>query len=154
MNDEALTIEDLLNKDADEIISNITIDNTKDKLKSIKGFLKGYFTTDHVLIKAKWSVLVDGEYLEITRVLPSTGRVFLKWKDREFSVTRDYLTGEEWSCPFIEGDEVVTKDNIIGVVQKIIKSSNKAVVKLENNEEKALPIGSLQKLVNESVAVG
>jgi hypothetical protein len=145
MND--LTLEDLVTKTADELIPVMTVDNNKEKIKSIKQLLKNYYKGgDLTELKAGNKILIDNQEILITKVLPSTNRVFLKFNEKEFSVSKEYLTNESPVFAFNVGDEVVLDNNEVGVVQKIVKSSLRVLVKLDSNAEIYFPSHKLQKL--------
>lgn len=149
MSDSNVTLNDFLTKTADELIPEITVDNKKGKLKEFKAKLQGSWLSEFEA-KVGCSIEIDSDKAKITKVLPSTGRVFLEYEGQEFSVTRDYLTGETTKMPFELGDEVLfLTTNEIGTVEHLVPSSRKVRVKFESNEEKLVPAGKLQKLEKE-----
>ena len=150
-----ITLDDLMNKTADELVPSMSID-TKPTLKEVKKSLKDYFKAGNKhSIKANCHLPTtpDGNGLsygvKITKVLPSTGRVFLEYEGKEFSVTLDYLTGEDTKLPFEVGDEVLDlKTNEIGTVSNIVKSSRKVHVDFPDLYA-ILPASRLQKMEKE-----
>ena len=143
-----ITLNDLLNKTPEEIVPSITVDN-KPSVKEIKTFLKWFFKDNKDSIKSGYQLGIDDNILKVTKVLPSTGRVFLVYNNIEFSVTKDFLTGEVTELPFEIGDEVLDlKTNEIGTVTNLIKSSRKAYVDFTGRIT-ALPISRLRKMEKE-----
>lgn len=144
-----ITLNDLMTKSAEELIPDITVDNKKDKWKEFKKKLRSSCYTE-LGIKVGDVLQIDSDKAKVVKVLPSTGRIFLEYDGKEFSVTRSYLTGEDTKIPFEVGDEVLfLKTNDIGTVEHLVPSSNKVRVKFENNEEKLVSANKLQKLEKE-----
>jgi hypothetical protein len=150
--DNKITLNDFITKSPEELLPSLTMEKTsKEKFKTLKPKLKDYFAPLNLrhTITCGTFIAVDNIKLEITRVLPSTGRVFLRLEGtrEEFSVTRSFLTGEEDVPLFQVGDEVVNlQDNAICTVQKLIRSSRKVTVAYPDGTLVTLPESKLQKL--------
>lgn len=141
-----ITLSDLINKTPEEIGASITVEN-KLTIKGVKALLKNYFKDGNAGSIRPKAVLSNR--VIITKVLPSTGRVFLQYEGKEFSVTKDYLTGEVTEFPFEVGDEVLdVKTNELGTVSTIIKSSRKVHVDFSDRYS-ILPVSRLQKMEKE-----
>jgi hypothetical protein len=152
--DNKITLDDFITKSPEELLPSLTMEKTsKEKFLALKPRLKDYFKEERLTFSPSLSIgnwiCIDNTKLKLTRVLPSTGRVFLQLEGtkEEFSVTRSFLTGEEDVPLFQVGDEVVNlQDNAICTVHKLIKSSRKVTVAYGDGTLVTLPESKLQKL--------
>jgi hypothetical protein len=148
--DNKITLDDFITKSPEELLPSLTMEKTsKEKFLQLKPRLKDYFKCDYGTLRVGTWITPFDDKLKITRVLPSTGRVFLQLEGtkEEFSVTRSFLTGEEDIALFRVGDEVVNlQDNAICTVHKLIKSSRKVTVAYPDGTLVTLPESKLQKL--------
>lgn len=152
-----LTLEDVLNLQPEEIIKRmktasptakveIVVDD-QDAIDLVKKELKGFFADDPTLLERGRVLHVGDRFVDVTGVLPSTGRVFFKIQDNKskFSLSYNYLTGKEEEFPFKRGDKAQFESQIWDVVG-ISPASNNVTLKL-NGIKKVVNFNKVTKVV-------
>lgn len=126
-----LSVNDLLNKDTDDLIPQISKE-LEPNYKDIKKALEGAVPSD--LLKTGNKIDVLNYQIQFTKMVNATGRAFFKvvGYDRQISVPFSFLTGEKEEFPYKNGD-IVTLDvgeevTIVG----LIPSSKKVKVLYAN----------------------
>jgi hypothetical protein len=152
---ENITLNDLLSKEPDEIVSSLVTERCI-YLKPLKQQLKGFFQDGENLIEYGYQFRLDHNTLEIMQVLKASGRVFFKVKEtgQKFSMSLAALTSDTTPFPYKDGDFVTytpkAANTVICEVIGLNPSSRHVVIYNEDlNIRKKVPLSKVSMYAGE-----